>query len=368
MFIPLQIYNDRILDAALTRLNSLGRSQSTLAELLERANIEKPILKRTLKQTIIGYIDMQDALRHGWKPKLISGKPEEKEKLYKRLHSIVERLDVFSESYTGAMRLVLNSGLLILNGSPTTPDWARSKLEETLKYEGAKYVFDEEAVEVRTEGKSKKHLDGETQMNINYAYEKVANETTRLKDLLNLMEEATSPEFHKYVRNTNEFPEARIGKSFEVRGEIDKSVNSLKEAYSYILANAPLTSESGKRIDPNIGKNVRGVLSLLHSQEQGTITKAIHWYADLKHNEKVWDTAYWTSMTGLLATVAGEIYMKTPYATRSSGFAHEAMKVLGSHEFAIFSGLMVCAFTEIGPKIAKLMRKCDHLLFRYEAT
>ena len=241
------------MDRASDRLETSPQTPEDIDELFGQTGIDKRILTRTVQKGMEEYVDGLVDLRHGWKPKMMDGSPKEKAELYDDLHAMIKRMDEFSEPYVSSMRLISNVALRQLAG--TTPQagmsGVRQGIEEALTYEGTRYDFDEQSVTV-TPVDGRPVATRTNPVSVDGAYSQITDGFTHLKDLLNLVEDATSPEVYDNVRNTNDFPEARIGKCFEAAHEIDRALRQVMGGYEFLLKKADLSTTDKRRINETL--------------------------------------------------------------------------------------------------------------------
>src|SRR3989338_7228317 len=140
-------------------------------------------------------------LRHGWKPKMMDGNPKEKNDMYGNLSAIIKRMDEFAEPYVSAMRLVSDVALKQIAGIVSAE--SKQSVQEALQYQGARYSFDEQNVLAVQEGEIPT-VERKLPLSVTDAYSQITSGFIRLKDLLNLLEDATEPAIYENVGNTNE--------------------------------------------------------------------------------------------------------------------------------------------------------------------
>lgn len=354
-----ELYTEDTLDEAMRRLDET-QSSDDVNELLRRVGINRKTLARTAQKGMEEYFDGLVDLRHGWKPKMMDGAPNEKREIYGDLYETIRRIDRFSESYVSAMRLIANAALVQLREITAFNREDTRIIKQALHYAGARYDFDEGKIGVTSFG-------SEVPLILDDAYSSIASRYMQLKDLLNLMEDATNPHVYENVRNTNEFPEARIGKCFEVAHEIEATLTELKESYRLLLDKGNLSRAERKRID--------GTLKLLDGISRRWLTRTTQWYAALQFHEKPWDRAYKISIGATGAGVAGAAYSFYPVLERmqSTGvvntltnYSDDTMKFFASAVWTIISGIGIYAFTDAGPKTARFFRKLDERVVSYK--
>lgn len=344
------LYSESTLDAAIERLTQSEAANQDISSILRQLRVDKRTLERTAKKGLEEYVDGLIALRHAWKPKMMDGNPKEKSEIYDGLHDTVKRIDEFSEPYVSAMRLLAAVALRQL--ATTAESRAEQAIEEALLYEGAHYAFDEQNVSVTVNnGLTPTHKkEGNKPASAAEAYGSIATGFMQLKDVLNLIEDATAPQVYENVRNTNEFPEARIGKCFEVTHKIDRTLKQIERGYEFLLKKGELPQGDRRRIQET--------LELLRSSDRGWITRSTQWYAALQFNEKPWNTLYWASILATGAGVGGAAYSY-------SSDPKELGLFFASAAWTIASGAAIYLFTDAGPKTAKLLRKLDERILRY---
>lgn len=326
---------------------------SSIRDLLRHLNLDRRTLVRTARTGIGEYVDGEVALRHGWKPKMMSGTPKEKKELYGDLAKAIKRMEEFSEPYISAMRIISDGSLRQL--ARIAGPGAKQSIETALSYRGARYIFDEQGISVSVEGRQRIQVKKEKISPTCDACIRIAAGFMRLKDALNLMEVATDPSVYENVRNTNEFPEARIGKCFEVVREIDAAQAQIKEGYKFLLKKAGLPPAE-KRL-------VAETLELLRDADRRPRTQVAQWYAALQFHEKPWTLFYKASLTTLMASVAGAFYSLYPFLT---GLAHDTGMLLASAAWTIGSGFAVYFSTDAGPKTVRWIRTLDEKIIRYK--
>lgn len=349
-FLVRDLYSESTLDAAIGRLTQSEAANQDISSILRQFGVDKRVLMRTVKKGVEEYVDGLVALRHGWKPKMMDGTPEEKSEVYNGLHDTVKKMDDFSEPYVSAMRLLSAVALrqLATIAAPRT----QQTIEEALRYEGERYNFDEQNVLVTVKtGLMLPKKEGRKPASVAEAYDSIATEFMHLKDVLNLMEDATTPEVYENVRNTNEFPEARIGKCFEVTHKIDRTLRQIEQGYEFLLNRGELPQGDRRRI-------MQETLGLLRSLDRGWITRSTQWYAALQFNEKPWNTLYWLSILATGAGVVSTVYSYTSDPKQIGLF-------FASDGWTICSGVAIYLFTDAGPKTAKWLRKLDDIIVRY---
>lgn len=343
-----ELYGEETVDAALNRLETRPTTED-MDGLLKQIGINPRILKRTVQKGMEEYVDGLVELRHGWKPKMMDGNPEEKKGLYGDLHGTIKRMDEFSEPYVSAMRLIADAALTQLE-EVTSPDAeSREHVKEASHYTGARHNFDEQNIAVTQIGTRTPATERKKPASMPDAYSQIATGFMRLKDLSNLLEDATTPEVYQNVRNTNEFPEARIGQCFEVAHEIDKAMSQVMEGYKF-LSKKSLREEDKRKVEKT--------LKFLKGLDRGRITRSTQWYAALQFHEAPWNIAYYASLAATMAGVIGSAYSlaKEPPA---------GLAFLSSAAWSVISGVGIYSFTDAGPKTAKFLRKLDEKVVRY---
>lgn len=345
------MYREETLNRALGRLEAPPQTSADVEDLFVQVGIDKRTLARTVQKGVEEYIDGLVDLRHGWKPKMMDGSPEEKKELYDGLAATIRRMDEFSEPYVSAMRLISDVALrqLAVIATHSTGEDGRS-IEEALNYKGAHYDFDEHRVRITSAGETvltkRKKLASVTD-----AYSQITNGFMHLKDLLNLVEAATSMDVYENVTNTNEFPEARIGQCFESAHEIDRTMREVVEGYGFLSKKSNLSRADKGRIDET--------LKLLKGVDRNWITISTQWYAALQFNEKPWDKAYKISIAATAAGIGGSIYSL-------AGGTNDWGLFFASAGWTVASGTAIYFFTDAGPKTAKSLRKLDERIIRYK--
>lgn len=360
-----RLYSEPTIDEAIGRLRQLQPDATEIGEMLHMIGIDKRTLIRTVQKGMEEYVDGLVELRHGWKPKMMDGSSGEKKEIYGGLCATMKRMEEFSEPYVSAMRLVSDIALKL--AVRDAPQEHQPSLESAISYQGARYNFDEKNVCVTPVGNEQQRIETRKPVSIADAYSLIAAEFRHLKDQLNMMEDATTPDVYEGVRNTNEFPEARVGKCFETAHEIDRTMKHLIEGHDFLLKREGLTAEGRRKRSETV--------KLLQGLDRNRLTRATQFYAALQFHEKPWDRAYKASIASLVASVAGAAYSFNPVLERiqTTGIAetfaqytNDAALFLAGAAWTIISGVAVYTFTDAGPKTAKLLRKVDERFIRYE--
>ena len=350
------LYSEATIDEALGRLRQLAVGAENLEDMLHAIRIDRKILTRTIQNGMEEYMDGLVELRHGWKPKMMDGNPKEKNDMYGNLSAIIKRMDEFAEPYVSAMRLVSDVALKQIAGIVSAE--SKQSVQEALQYQGARYSFDEQNVLAVQEGEIPT-VERKLPLSVTDAYSQITSGFIRLKDLLNLLEDATEPAIYENVGNTNEFPEVRIGKCFETADEIDRTAKQIREGYDFLLKKGRLS----KKEKNELGETAK----LFKSLDRSRLTRATQYYAAIQFHEQPWDRAYNASIASLLCSVSGAAYSFNPFLERiqTTGLANEVVLFFASAAWTIVSGIAVYTFTDAGPKTAKLLRKLDEQLIRY---
>ena len=358
------LYSEQTIDEALGRLRQLGERAENLEDVLHAIGIDKKTLTRTVQKGMEEYVDGLVELRHGWKPKTMDGNPEEKKEIYDGLAATIRRMDEFSEPCISAMRLVSEVALKQLTGN--APSEIRGNIEEALTYTGARYDFDEQNITVTSRDGRIRVPTKRRPSSVGEAYSQITAGFMNLKDLLNLMEDTTNPEVYQNIRNTNEFPEAKIGKCFECAHGIDATMKQLVEGYEFLSKRGGLPRQDKKELDES--------LKFLKNLDGNRFTRATQWYAALQFHEKPWNKIYNASITSLVVSVAGATYSLNPVleniqttgvANTFTNYTNEVGLFFASALWTIISGIAVYASTDAGPKTAKLLRILDEKVIRY---
>jgi hypothetical protein len=351
------LYSEETLDGLGERMRSVGEIGPQLTdprEILRAASIDRRLLRRTVRKGMEEYVDGQIGLRHGWVEKMMSGNPDEKREIYANLGDQLERMERYSEPYISGMRLLSEAMITALDNSIDSRSPvgkpARERLGRARKYEGARWNFDEGNVTVTSEGGAAAALHRST---VAGAYALIADGFMRLADYLNLMEAATDPEVCRRARSTNDFPEARIGKCFDVTNEIADAIGEIKDGYRFLARS--------RELGPGKRREMRRSLRLLKGMDLDPLTKATQWYAKLQFNEKPWNRIYQfaigLTVLGVAAAIATKYLLtRDPFTT-----------ALASTEYTIGTGVGIYAATDAGPKTAKWLRTLgDFVDYRHD--